>query len=613
MLTELTIKDFAIIEELTLRLGPGFTVLTGETGAGKSIIIDAVDLLLGGRSDSTVVRAGSQRAIVEGTFRLNPDAQAHLITLLEENGLEGEPPDILLLGREVRASGRSVGRVNGRAVTVSLLRDVADGLLDIHGQSEHLSLLKVRSHLDLLDRYAELWESRGQVSDLVSQLRQIRAELESLLRDERALARRTDLLQFQVQEIGDARLHSGEEIELTQERNRLANVEQLKALVGEAHDALIEAGGDGGQIAATDLIGQALRALTSLAKIDSDLEPQREILESITYQLDDLANSLRDYQETIESDWNPKRLAQVEDRLDLINRLKRKYGDSIDAILAFAENAAAELETITHSEERVEQLRETESALLQEIGQLAADLSLRRQEAGKHLSAAVESELTDLKMEGARFSVDFQWKTAEDGVPVPGSYPLFPDARLSFDASGFDHVEFLIAPNPGEELKPMVKIASGGETARLMLALKTVLSRADKTPTLIFDEIDQGIGGRVGAIVGKKLWGLTEAQDDNIGHQVVCVTHLPQLAGYGDRHFRVEKHIVSKQNSGPDEQRTVTRVQLVDGDEQIVELAHMLGVESENTKESAREILTHVAKAKSAQLHQADLVGQKMS
>jgi DNA repair protein RecN (Recombination protein N) len=608
MLTELTIRDFAIIEELTLRLGPGFTVLTGETGAGKSIIIDAVDLLLGGRSDSTVVRAGSQRAIVEGTFRLNPMAQGHLNALLEENGLEGEPPDILLLGREVRASGRSVGRVNGRAVTLSLLRDVADGLLDIHGQSEHLSLLKVRSHVDLLDRFAELWDLRDQVSALVYELRHIRSELETLLRDERALARRADLLQFQVQEIGDARLHANEESELAQERNRLANVEQLTALVGEAHDALIEADGDGGKIAATDLIDQALRALTNLVRIDSDLEPQREIMESISYQLDDLASSLRDYQETIESDWNPKRLAQVEDRLDLINRLKRKYGDSIEAILAFAENAATELETITHSEERVEQLRKKENVLLHEIGQLAADLSLRRQEAGKRLSAAVESELTDLKLEGARFSVDFQWKTTEDGVPVPSSYPLFPNARLSFDGSGFDHVEFLIAPNPGEELKPMVKIASGGETARLMLALKTVLSRADETPTLIFDEIDQGIGGRVGATVGKKLWGLTEAQRDSIGHQVVCVTHLPQLAGYGDRHFKVEKHVISRQDSGPDEQRTVTSVRLVEGDERILELAQMLGVVSDSTKESAREILTRVAEAKNVQIHQADPV-----
>ena len=608
MLTELTIRDFAIIEELTLRLDSGFTVLTGETGAGKSIVIDAVDLLLGGRSDSTVVRAGSQRAIVEGTFRLNPAAQMRLNALLEENGLEGEPPDVLLLGREVRSSGRSVGRVNGRAVTLSLLRDVADGLLDIHGQSEHLSLLKVRSHLDLLDRYAELWELRSQVSAIVTELRQVRAELEALLRDERALARRADLLQFQVQEIGEAQLQPDEELKLAQERNRLANVEQLTALVGEAHDALLEAGGDSDHLAATDLIGQALRALTNLARIDSGLEPQRETLESISYQLDDLASSLRDYQETIESDWNPKRLAQVEDRLDLINRLKRKYGDSIGAILTFAEKAAAELETVTHSEERVEQLRTQESMLLCEIGELSAELSIQRQEAGKRLSVAVESELADLKMEGARFGVDFQWKKTEGGVPIPGSHPLFPDAHLSFDASGIDRVEFLISPNPGEDLKPMVKIASGGETARLMLALKTVLSRADETPTLVFDEIDQGIGGRVGATVGAKLWGLTVAHGSAIGHQVMCVTHLPQLAGYGDRHFKVEKQVISTKDSHPDEQRTVTSVRPVKGDERIQELAQMLGVVSDSTRESAREILTRVAEAKVNQTHQADPV-----
>ncbi len=419
MLTELTIRDFAIIEELTLRLHPGFNVLTGETGAGKSIIIDAVDLLLGGRGDSTVVRAGANSAIIEGTFKLEPGAQERLNPLLEENELQGDTPDVLLLGREVRASGRSVGRVNGRAVTMSLLREISDGLVDIHGQSEHLSLLKVRAHLDLLDRYAELWELRSQVADGVRELRQVRSELDRLLRDERALARRADLLQFQLQEIGGAQLQPGEEQDLLQERNRLANAEQLITLASEAYTALREAGGDGDSFAALDLIDQAVRALTALTRLDPSLEPHRETLESVSHQLDDLAAELQDYQESIETAWDPRRLAQVEDRLVLVHRLKHKYGDSIEAILAFAEKAAAELETITHSEERVEELRTQETALLQQVGTVAAELSVRRRGAAERLSTAIERELADLKMEGARFGVDFQLKEAKDGVPIP--------------------------------------------------------------------------------------------------------------------------------------------------------------------------------------------------
>jgi DNA repair protein RecN (Recombination protein N) len=595
MLTELTIRDFAIIEDLTIRMDAGFNVLTGETGAGKSIIVDAVDLLLGGRGDSTVVRAGTKSAIIEGVFRLDQEDQRRLVPLLEEHGLEGDTSDALLLGREVRASGRSVARVNGRAVTVTVLREVADGLVDIHGQSEHLSLLKVPAHLDLLDRYAGLWDLRAQVAAQVKRLRAVRRELDELLRDERALARRADLLQFQVEEISEAGLTVGEEKDLLQERNRLANAEQLIELVGDAYGALRDPPGETEALPALDLVDQAVRALISLARLDPSMDPQRELLESLSYQLEDLAAGLRDYRETIEAEWNPRRLTRVEDRLDLIHRLKRKYGDSIEAILAFAERAAADLEAITHSEERVVELQSQEAELLQAIGQLSAELSIRRRGAAQHLSTAIETELADLKMEGALFGVDFQLKKDPDGVPIPPEQLTNlnltdPATRLDFDATGIDRVEFLVSPNPGEELKPMIKIASGGETARLMLALKTVLSRADETPTLIFDEIDQGIGGRVGATVGRKLWGLTRTDGSAIGHQVLCVTHLPQLAGFGDRHFKVEKQVAG--------QRTVTGIRSLEDRERIEELAQMLGVVSESTRDSAREILKQVQDSK---------------
>ncbi len=580
MLAELSIRDFAIIDALDLRLRPGFNVLTGETGAGKSILIDAVDLLLGGRADATFVRAGAEAARIEGTFRLGERTQALVNPILEREGLEGERPDELLLAREIRQEGRSICRVNGRAVTLALLKEIGQNLVDIHGQSEHLSLLRVREHLMLLDRYAGLERARAEVGDLVHQLQTVRRELDKLLRDERELARRADLLQFQVEEITAARLEEDEEARLLEERIRLANAEQLAALASEAYMLLFEGGEETN--AALDLIGQAARALTALAKIDPSTSDLAQAVEAAAYQLDDAAHTLRQYQEAIE--FNPTRLNEVEERLDLIRRLKRKYGDSIPEILAYARQAAAELEGISHSEERVEALRAEERDLLQRIGAQAAQLSQARREAAARLAEGIERELKDLRMAGARFAVDIRWVEDEHGVPVG-------DARYACDATGIDRVEFLVAPNPGEGLKPLVKIASGGETSRLMLALKTVLSRADQTPTLIFDEIDQGIGGRVGATVGRKLWGISDA------HQVLCITHLPQLAGYGEVHFKVEKDVVGE--------RTVTHVRQLDEAGRVEELAQMLGAAGEAARQSARDILAEVQQVKAGGVPQA--------
>jgi len=580
MLAELSVRDFAIIDAIDLRLAPGFNVLTGETGAGKSILIDAVDLLLGGRADPTFVRAGAEAARIEGLFRLDERTQARIAPILEREGLEGERPDELLLGREIRREGRSICRVNGRTVSLALLKEIGQNLVDIHGQSEHLSLLRVREHLNLLDRYAGLEEERAELAELVHQLRAVRTELEKLRRDERELARRADLLRFQVEEIESARLEPGEEEALLEERTRLANAEQLAALTSEAY-ALLYEGSDGAN-AALDLIGQALRALAALAKIDPATAEIAQAVEAASYQLDDAARTLRHYQDTIE--FNPARLNQVEERLDLIRRLKRKYGDSIPDILAYARQAAAELEGLTHSEERVEVLRLEEEALLRRIGAKAERLSQARREAALRLAEGIERELTDLRMAGARFAVDIQWVEDESGVPVG-------ERRYAFDATGIDRVEFLVAPNPGEGLKPLVKIASGGETSRLMLALKTVLSRADQTPTLIFDEIDQGIGGRVGVTVGRKLWGIADA------HQVLCVTHLPQLAGYGDAHFKVEKQVIGE--------RTVTRVRELDEAGRVEELAQMLGASGQAVQQSARDILAEVRQVKARALAEA--------
>lgn len=570
MLTELTITDFAIIEQLHLRFTSGFNVLTGETGAGKSIIVDAVSLLLGGRADSTFVRAGAKVAQVEGIFRLSDLLKSHILPILEREGLEGDTPDTMILGREIRATGRNYCRVNGRTVNLSLLEEISQPLVDIHGQSEHLSLLRVRAHQRFLDRFGSLEEQQEILAKEVRRLQAVRKELASLLRNEQELARRVDQLTYQVQEINAARLEPGQEAELNSERNRLTNAEQLNQLASEAYAALYE--GSEEQLSAADLLGQALRALNQLSKIDSSLEDQEQLAESLSIQIGDLARTLHDYQESIE--FSPAHLAQVEERLSLIYSLKRKYGNSIEEILAFGQRAQAELESITHSEERIEALREEEETLRHSVGQMAADLSEARRAAGKRLATEVEAQLSDLNMEGASFRVDLSWTDDPAGVYVG-------ERTLAYDQRGTDRIEFLIAPNPGEGLKPLVKVASGGETSRLMLALKTVLSTADETPTLIFDEIDQGIGGRVGGVVGRKLWGLTQA--DGLKHQVLCVTHLPQIAGYGDTHFHVEKGVSQK--------RTTTRVRVLDGAERVEEMAVMLGTPSDGTRRSAQEIL----------------------
>lgn len=574
MLAELTVRNFAIIDELHLTLAPSLNVLTGETGAGKSIIVDAMGLLLGGRAPRDVIRTGADHTIIEGIFHLRPVLCAELGPLLAADGLESDDPAMLMLAREIRREGRNICRVNGRAVTLSALRTIGQRLIDIHGQSDHLSLLRVREHVDFLDRYGGLWPQREKLADEVEALRQVRGQLSDLMRDERQLARRVDLLRYQAQEINGAGLAEGEEEELRAERTRLANAERLLTLADTAYSALYSV--NEGHPGASDLLGDVTRELSRLVAIDSSLAEVLQTAEELSYRLEDLATSVRSYRDTVE--YNPRRLVQVEERLSLIYNLKRKYGDSISEILAFGRRAEEELEAVTHSEERIEELRSQEESLLREIGMLGAVLSGARRQAADQLSVAVERELGDLSMEGARFAVSIEQREDPEGAWVN-------DRRLAFDRTGTDRVEFVISPNVGEPLKPLARVASGGETSRLMLALKTVLSLADETPTLIFDEVDAGIGGRVGAVVGRKLWSLTPE------HQVLCVTHLPQLAAYADAHFRVAKMVVG--------QRTVTGVGLLEPEERTAELAVMLGADRPETRQSVEAMLAGVLREKS--------------
>ena len=580
MLSELFIRNFAIIDELRLRLNPGFNVLTGETGAGKSIILDAVTLVLGGRADTTVIRAGTDEAYVEATFRLDEALQAELRPTLEAEGLDEEGAEFVVLAREMRANGRNICRINGRTVSLSLLRQVADPLIDIHGQGEHLSLLRPRAHLTLLDAFGGLDAERRTLAGEVHRLHAVQRELEELRRSGRDMAQRTEMLQFKSEEIGAAGLRPDDEETLRVERLRLANAEQLGRHTGEAIALLATADED--RPAITDMLGRVEHAMTQLAKLDDTRQDSLATLQGISFQLSELAAELQDYLDALEYDSH--RLNAVEGRLELISVLKRKYNEpDVSGLLAAGERAVAELQTLENSGVRTSELEAEQETFLRRIGRLAAALSAKRRAAAERLSAAVESHLAQLKMEGAHFGVDFRTQSSAAGCYVSTNDG---EQRLSFDQTGIDQVEFLISANPGEPLKPLARVASGGETARLMLALKTALAQVDQTPTLIFDEIDQGIGGRVGDVVGRKLWGL--AAEAN--HQVVVVTHLPQLAGYGDVHFHVSKAV--------DEGRTITHVAELDRVGRVRELAAMLGTQGDTAVQGAESILQHVAEAK---------------
>lgn len=577
MLKELRIENFAIIDELELQFIPNLNIFTGETGAGKSIIIDAVEALLGGRVDSSMIRAGEDRANLEGIFEIPRSNKAAIHEILLREELLDEP-DTVILGREIRSTGRNVARINGRTVSTNLLRELGEYLVDVHGQSEHLSLLRVKQHLSLLDNYGraiQVIDSKttqaletliANYRDRYQRFHALQRELEHLQAAEKDAARRSDLLTYQINEIEAARLHPNEDRELQEERNRLANAEGLASLTQQALQALDE--GSPETPAASDLFGQVVDALIDLARLDPSQEELASQAQMMVENLAEITSSLRAYQDAIE--FNPRRLDQVEERLDLIHNLKRKYGASIEQVVKFADQAKQDLEEITHAGERIQELEIQSSQLLSQIGETGQALARARHSAAERMAKEIENELVDLQMPGARFQVEFQ------PIQEAPLAPLADGGQTGFDALGIERTEFLIAPNPGEGFKPLVKIASGGETSRLMLALKNVLAQADQVPTLVFDEIDQGIGGRVGAVVGKKLWQLAEQ------HQVLCITHLPQLAAFGEAHFRVEK----AQDSG----RTTTQVSSLRDEERLSELAQMMGQLSENTLRSAREM-----------------------
>ena len=569
MLEELHIHDFAIIEDLHLQFNAGLVVFTGETGAGKSIILDALGAILGARVDTTSVRKGADRAIVEGFFRLEGQERELINSLLEREGLL-EEPDGLWLGREIRAEGRTIARVNGRTVSLSVQSEIGEALVDVHGQTEHLSLLKVRTHRDLLDRFAHDQDVLGLYQAQFKEWAVLVKKLDELHAIEKTARDRADMLKYQIQEISEARIKVDEEESLAQERTRLVNAETLSTLSQSAL-ALLDEGTEISS-AATDLLGQAGRDLAELARIDPQMQALAQQIEDALSSVSDIAYELRGYLEEIE--FNPNRLDQIEERLDLFNRLKRKYGGSLASALTHLEASVSELEKVEGVDEQIGEVKEKISQMKQLLCESGLVLSDQRKLAAVRLAEGVEQQLHLLEMEKARFLVSLSEQESDQGLDVNGR-------RFAFDASGLDQIEFLIETNPGEGFKPLAKTASGGETSRLMLALKSVLAEVDHIPTLVFDEIDSGIGGRVGMTVGDMLWNLGRQ------HQVLCVTHLPQLAAFGDQHFHVSKR--------SENERTSTQVEQLMGEARVEELAAMLGANTPVTMESAREILNTVA------------------
>ncbi|MCC6704009.1 MAG: DNA repair protein RecN [Thermomicrobiales bacterium] len=553
MLTELLIRDFAIIEELALFFGPGLNSLTGETGAGKSIVIDALGAALGERTGSDVVRSGARRAVVDAVFEFPDGVDPEINAVLDDAGVHPDD-DRLILSREIGANGRGVARVNGRQVTVATLQGLGQRLVDIHGQSEHLSLLRADEQLLILDRFAGTLDLRSDFGELVRDVRRSRNRIEEIESGSRDRAQRADLLRFQAEEIAAAELSPGEEDALVNERRLL---ESTGRVLDDANDALALLVGAEleGEAPAIPTLRRAIQLVQELAQIDPAVAPLAERFGEQLYLLEDGAAELRAYRDSVEPD--PERLEIVADRIDLLQRLKRKYGATIEAVMAFGEAAQAELESLTGGEQDIDALRERLAERERDAAGLAERLSARRTAAASVLAAGVAGSIHELRMGRATITIDVARQTSDDGLPMPNG------EQVAFDESGVDRVAFLLSANAGETPKPLGKVASGGETARIMLAIKSILAASDTTPALVFDEVDTGVGGRSGQVVGEKLWSLTN------GHQVIVITHLPQIAAFADRHFRIAKREI--------DDRTVTEVVEIEGWPRVEEIAAMLG------------------------------------
>ncbi|MGH7457534.1 MAG: DNA repair protein RecN [Longimicrobiaceae bacterium] len=553
MLTDLRVRDFAVIEEASLGLGPGLNVLTGETGAGKSILVDALSLLLGERASSEVVRTGAGRARVEGVFEVS--GVPGIGNVLDENGFESED-GLVILRREVAAEGRNRAWVNGSPATARSVGKLGRRLVDLHGQHQHQTLLRRDEQRAILDAFAGHQELVRSVRETHAELASVKRELSELERRRSELAEKADFLRFQVDEIERSAPLPGEDEKLAGEARRLEHSEELARLAGTIHQEL-----GGGDSALADRAGALRREVERLAAIDPAEQGSLELLDTAFYALQELAARMEGYAGSVEHD--PGRLEEIRSRRDLLFRLKSKYGPELDDVFAALERAKAELEVAGGGGAEIQRLRSREAGLAGRLADLAGELSQSRGSALERLAGQVNLLLPDLGMPGGRYEAVL--------LPLPET-----------GARGAEEVEFRVALNRGFEPKPVASAASGGELARVMLALKTVLARQDRVPTLIFDEVDAGIGGRVALRVGETLRRVAE------GHQVFAVTHLAQIAARAHRHLLVSK----------DDSRGVASasVRELGGEERVEELARMLGGDAGSTvsRDHARELLAGV-------------------
>ena len=566
MLRELSIRNFAIIDDLHIRFAPGLTILSGETGAGKSIIINAVNLILGSRAAAEMIRTGADSAELEAIFDIGPESPAGRAAA----GMGYDITEGLLVRRVIaRAEGNRV-YVNGRLATLQVLAAVTENLASISGQHAHQGLLKEDQHLLILDQFAGLMPRRDRVAGLYHEILPQLKRLNDLKQRQARQAELAELLGFQEREIASAGIAPGEDLDLEQERLRLKNAGLLMEAVQGSLELLYGASG-----AATDRLAEARRSLEKAARIDTGLAAPAETCADITYRIEELVQSLRAYLRSVE--FNDRRLEEVEQRLDTLNRLKRKHGGSLEAVLAKLAAVRAELASIEHLDRDIaaasDRLKELRAAIASE----ATALSEQRRQAAQRLAAQVAAELSALKMAGTQFAVAISPIAA-----VAATDPHLVLGKSAVTESGIDRAVFTIAPNVGEVLKPLSAIASGGELSRVVLALKSILAASESVATIVFDEVDAGIGGAVAEVVGRTLAALARR------HQVLCITHLPQIAKFADHHFKISKQVVSG--------RTRTDITPLSKDERTREIARMLGGEkiTRVTLAHARELLGRV-------------------
>jgi DNA repair protein RecN (Recombination protein N) len=554
MLAELVIQNFAIIDALEISFHPGLNVLSGETGAGKSIIVGALSLLLGDRASAEMIRTSAEAAVVEAVFQVRDNGE--LMKRLSEMGLP--PAEELVIRRSVSRSGKNRIHINGHPVSLSMLSSVGECLVDICSQHEHQVLVNPERHLDLLDAFAGLGEEREAFAALFDEFQAVGARLRDLEALRRQRLEREEWLRFAIREIREAGPVPGEEAALRNERQVLGNVRKLQELAGQAHESL--QGRDG---AVLDSLRSVLADVREIRRVDEGFGLSADELESLYYSLEEAARTLRSYRDGLAVD--PERLEAIEERLEVLRRLKRKYGTDESAVLGRAEEMERELDRVSRVEEEAEQLSREEDRLRGVLEERADALSVRRRRAAGGLEESLEEEIRSLRMDPARFEIFFR-------------PPESPEGR-SMGRRGWDDVEFLLSTNVGEEPKPLHRIASGGELSRIILAMKKVLARGGSVGTIVFDEVDSGIGGATAEVVGERI------RDVAGRHQVVCITHLPQIACFAQRHFRVSKALA--------EERTTSRVEVLSDGERLEEVARMLGGVriTGKTRAHAREML----------------------